>query len=743
MVLRLVLRMFFCLFLLVLQAMTYAQSTQHLELADVHGFLSNSIYPLGNLQAVQDGPANWLPAGQPGQIVNLNDGGTHGKVLRRAQTGVDNTDVLVFPAVSNGTLTISFDARASTKVTRTLDAFLLPASGGQMANMLGWGTVTNKLCYYDGTNWISALELDTNWHHIEMISYLSGPAFSSFDLKIDGLTIRTGLPWRNSFAAGTSFSRLRLGGIRGITGTYGDVDNLVVTAEVPTPVLESIVLTNLANGAGGFRFAFQTKTNAEYLVESSASPAAAEWNSTSILPGNGLMAWFTNGPATNPAQFYRVAKLPPPGWSDGYRGIWFTLGQFSTYGDKYSGGLGTYTANHVPIAIYSPEVNKTFFVYGGTIKDQRHLLVMASSYDHATGEVPRPTIVHDKEGVSDPHDNGSICLDAQGFVWVFVSGRATARPGFKYRSKAPYSVRQFELVQQVEITYPQPWFVPGQGFLHLFTKYTNGRELYWETSTNGMVWSAHHKLAGISGHYQVSGRRNGKIATFFNRHPGGDVDQRTDLYYLQTVDMGNSWTTVSGTPVTVPLTTTNNPARVIDYASQSKLMYTCDLNFDTNGNPVLLYVISNGADPGPQNSPRTWTITRWTGSQWITSAVCQSDHNYDMGSLYILPDRWLIIGPTQPGPQIWQTGGEMALWSSLDNGLTWSMVRQLTQNSPNNHTYARRPINATDPFFAFWADGNPTNFSPSRLFFGSSDGEHVWQLPYDMNGASAQPEATP
>ena len=40
---------------------------------------------------------------------------------------------------------------------------------------------------------------------------------------------------------------------------------------------------------------------------------------------------------------------------DGYRGIWFTLGQKSEFGDKYSGGLGTYTANHVPMAIYSKE----------------------------------------------------------------------------------------------------------------------------------------------------------------------------------------------------------------------------------------------------------------------------------------------------------------------------------------------------------------------------------------------------
>ena len=34
----------------------------------------------------------------------------------------------------------------------------------------------------------------------------------------------------------------------------------------------------------------------------------------------------------------------------GYRGIWFTLGQFSEYGDKYSGGLGTYTMKHIPMA---------------------------------------------------------------------------------------------------------------------------------------------------------------------------------------------------------------------------------------------------------------------------------------------------------------------------------------------------------------------------------------------------------
>ena len=44
--------------------------------------------------------------------------------------------------------------------------------------------------------------------------------------------------------------------------------------------------------------------------------------------------------------------------SSGYKGIWFTLGQFSEYGDKYSGGLGTYTAKHIPMALFSAKANQ-------------------------------------------------------------------------------------------------------------------------------------------------------------------------------------------------------------------------------------------------------------------------------------------------------------------------------------------------------------------------------------------------
>ena len=84
-------------------------------------------------------------------------------------------------------------------------------------------------------------------------------------------------------------------------------------------------------------------------------------------------------------------------------------------------------------------------------------------------------------------------------------------------------------------------------------------------------------------------------------------------------------------------------------------------------------------------------------------------------------------------------GGEMCLWTSGDTGKTWTMKQQITRDSPLNHNYARRPRNAHDPFFAFWADGNPNKLSESRLYFCDSTGGHVWQLPYDMTREFAEP----
>jgi len=419
--------------------------------------------------------------------------------------------------------------------------------------------------------------------------------------------------------------------------------------------------------------------------------------------------------------------------ANGYKGIWFTLGQFSEYGDKYSGGLGTYTSSHIPIAIYSKAVNKTFFVYGGTTaKDEKHLLIMLSYYDHQKHMVPKPVIVYDKNGVDDPHDNASLSIDDKGYIWVFISGRNTSRPGIILKSGNPYTIDSFIKIKEDEMTYPQPWWIKGKGFIYLFTKYTQGRELYWSSSEDGICWKDVQKLSGMGGHYQISNTWNGKLVTAFNYHPGGDVNKRTNLYVLQTSDMGYTWTTIDGKFIQPPLTDIHNQALVKDYEADKKLVYLNDLNFDKEGNPVILAVISRNFEPGPKGNPREWMIFHWKNGKWTTGKVCESTHNYDMGSLYIENNHWQIVGPTEPGPQVYGTGGEMALWESDNEGKDWKKAHLLTTHSLFNHSYARRPANVHPDFYAFWADGNADKFSESRLYFCNKKGDKVWRLPYDM-----------
>jgi len=178
---------------------------------------------------------------------------------------------------------------------------------------------------------------------------------------------------------------------------------------------------------------------------------------------------------------------------------------------------------------------------------------------------------------------------------------------------------------------------------------------------------------------------------------------------------------------------------VHNYAKEGKLVYLNDLNFDKEGNPIILAVISNDYRPGPKGDPREWTILHWKNGKWEVHKVCTSTHDYDMGSLYVEKNRWQIIGPTETGPQKYGTGGEMALWESSDEGNSWKKIRMITHNSERNHSYARRPLHANPDFYAFWADGNADRISESRIYFTNKKGDKTWVLPYDMKSEFTKP----
>lgn len=465
--------------------------------------------------------------------------------------------------------------------------------------------------------------------------------------------------------------------------------------------------------------------------------------------------------------------------TDGYRGAWYFNQRIGgEYIYKYSGGLGTYCAKHKPFAVHCPEVQKTFFCYGGVNtnyietfrkelssgnldsgKPEGAICHLVAYFDHKTGMVPKPTVLLDKR-TFDAHDNPVITVDDAGYIWILSTAHGNLRPAFVHKSRKPYDISEFERISPFRMinqkkepitnfSYMQVWHVPKQGFVYFFTKYDGWRrETCFATSTDGIEWSW-SQLADIEeGHYQISAASVDKAATAFNYHPRafrGNVKQkglnwRTNLYYMETPDRGKTWRAADGTALNLPLTEPLNAALVHNYESEGLLLYLKDIGLDREGRPVILFITAQGFHSGPGDGPRTWRVAQWSGSEWTINDITTSDSNYDMGSLYIEEDGLLrVIAPTEKGPQPYNPGGEVAMWTSEDSGKTWKKVRQMTVDSQYNHSYVRRPVNANPDFYGFWTDGHGREPSPSRLYFCNRSGD-VFRLPQLMSNNMQAPE---
>ena len=92
---------------------------------------------------------------------------------------------------------------------------------------------------------------------------------------------------------------------------------------------------------------------------------------------------------------------------------------------------------------------------------------------------------------------------------------------------------------------------------------------------------------------------------------------------------------------------------VVESETEGKNLYVKDLNFTSEGNPVVLYLVSEGWESGPSNGMRKWYSSYWNGKEWRQNLITTSTHNYDSGSLWIEDEKWKLIAPTDAGPQKW------------------------------------------------------------------------------------------
>jgi len=466
--------------------------------------------------------------------------------------------------------------------------------------------------------------------------------------------------------------------------------------------------------------------------------------------------WATIGAAltvllsTQPAA--RAVVLPT---ADGYYGIWYAVGASGDeYAYKYSGGLGTYMQQTSPLAIYSAAVDRTYFVYGGTDGTSNVLKNYLSYYDHATGLLARPREVRHVGG-SDNHRNVTFTLDDDGYLYVFGNSHGNTGAGNLYKSSQPFAIAEFNEVPlpgsvfnntsgQVKLSYSNPYYVSGSGIMLVYNQYHDGRAVHVATSPDGLSWTDTSLFDTNQGHYALARQNGNTIGVSADYHRSGSLDNRTNLYYFQTTDFGQSWTNAAGTALSTPLTSRDNAALVYDYFAENKLVYMKDIDYDAAGNPILLYLTvsdatGNGHLSGPQPGGRTLHTAHWTGGQWQIRNAMMTDHNYDHGELYVEPDgTWRIIGPYLDGPQLYGTGGEVGMWTSQNQGASWQLVDELTYDSQFNHTYVRQPANAHEDFYAYWADGNAFAQSTSSLYFATKDGD-VYRMPTHFTGNFAAP----
>jgi hypothetical protein len=478
-----------------------------------------------------------------------------------------------------------------------------------------------------------------------------------------------------------------------------------------------------------------------------------------LAPLGSAMTVTLTGVLTSPPALADAYEAPA---AEGYRGTWYEITSGSgSAPNKYGGGMATYPQQHAPIAVHSADpaagIDRTYFVFGGYNGDRGQTPNMVGYYDHTTGLLARPRTVLTR-GQNDAHENPTLAVDDAGYLWMFSPGHGSRRKAIISRSAAPHAIDRWQRIAELSagdstFSYSQPHHIPGEGFVLLHTHYAPGtnRTLYWNTSDDGVAWdfdwdltasNARPALAAMAkGQYQTSWRFGSTVATAFNMHPegapGAASDYRTNLYYLQTADRGQTWTTADGTSLTaadLPLTQTGNAALVVDYQSQNRNVYLKDVQQDAAGNPLLLYLTSGGPQPGPGNGPHTLHTARYDSDtdEWIVRDVFNVDHNYDYGSLYVSDDgdgeTWRLIGALLDGAQAHATGGHIGLWESADRGQSWTLIQQLTDDDEVNHNYPRRPVDAGDGFYALWADGHAWQTSDSSLYFTTADGQ-VFRMP--------------
>jgi hypothetical protein len=486
--------------------------------------------------------------------------------------------------------------------------------------------------------------------------------------------------------------------------------------------------------------------------------------------------------------------------------------------DKYSGNLATYTAKLSPSAVkkglftyftYTGEVALDGFESGNSkigttgavgcdsggtklFKNAQGtapaLGIYVSRYNHVTGRVAKPVLVHMK-CTSDPHDNAVINVDAKGYVYVLVSGRAALRGNFIFRSSSADSIDGFinftpEMDNYIDhfndlaeaagkgrpfigdayrgINYPKMYWVDEPNGLSLgyfrliYTIYCgmneaetckNSRQLYTarmhvegsKASIQGIK-----PLAAYKGHYAVANGRGRDIVVAFNVHPNNVLDDRTNIYYMHSVDGGETWLNAHNQELSLPITRSEDLDHVVvrkyydpKYPGPiAERIYMKDVNFvgtGLNKRPTILYVGSLSVDHVPSKTADHYLAkARWTGDAWMQRRLSNAvDHNYSSGMLFLDNNKYRVFYPhTDESNNNALAGGAVAFLDTEATSDTTGLPTLITEDvvDPMNGSsayltdlcefnYIKSVLNGSHDFVGIVSGGNMYQYRKTAPLF--------------------------
>jgi len=430
------------------------------------------------------------------------------------------------------------------------------------------------------------------------------------------------------------------------------------------------------------------------------------------------------------------------------RGVWYSCGSANLLpgqGAVYCGPMATYCAWHRPLAIYVPEVGRTFFVYGNADNSPT-----ISLYDHASGEFAYPVVLGSNPD-GDAHRNPTLLIDEDGFLYVFYGAHGHVTHSLK--SDRPLDISSWSEAAPLDdpgTSYPQPWQItPGELFVSYrqapgwrFRVSRDGART-WETSVDLVNFGCPEDARGCAecSIYGITVAAPGdyprRIHFAWSRLGGGTPEEmdskhlwarRYNIYYTYSDDGGATWRRSDGSAHELPISE-EEADQIYDCGQRG--IWLKDIQVDSQGHPYILFI-----DSQTETFESKWMVGRLTDEGWKFAHVTDSDHMYDAGALVIVADDDLRIwGPTTD-VQAHEDGGDIDEWQSRDGGANWELTRHLTHGSRYSHNHVKPVMGhqlGTGDLRVIWSYGDskkPPATEDVRLYYYGEAMDEPCEIPF-------------